>query len=89
MLGTVKLLDATEGSTNLTERLVSAGAIPAKAFADAAHIALAVAYGVEYLLSWNCRHIANATMRAKIDQVCLDSGYAPIIICTPDELLEP
>jgi hypothetical protein len=44
--------------------------------------------GVEYFVTWNFRHIANATVRARIEEVCRSAGYEPAIICTPEELLE-
>jgi len=68
--------------------LVTAGAVPEKAAEDALHIAIAVTNGVEYLLTWNCRHLANAALRTKIEEVCRSAGYEPVIICTPEELLE-
>lgn len=56
---------------------------------DARHIALAVVNGVEYLVTWNFKHIANAAVRSKIHGVCAAEGYDPCTICTPEELLEP
>jgi len=52
------------------------------------HVVVAAVHGVEYLLSWNCRPIANATIRRAIDKQCRASGYAPSVICTPQELIE-
>lgn len=88
-LDSVTLLDATEEAAELAEQLLASGAIPAKAAEDAGHIAIAVTNGVEYLVTWNCRHIANATMRSHIERICRNAGYEPTIICTPDELMEP
>ena len=85
----VTLLDATNEASELAQRLIVSGAIPEKAAEDAAHIAIAVTNGVEYLVTWNCRHIANATMRSQIEKVCRNAGYEPTIICTLDELMEP
>ncbi len=87
-LESVTLLDATEAAANLAQQLIESGAIPEKAAGDAGHIAIAVTNGVEYLVTWNCRYIANATMRAQIERVCRSAGYEPTIICTPDELME-
>ena len=56
--------------------------------ADLPHFAFAVGYEMDYLVTWNCRHIANATMRSQIERVCRNAGYEPAIICTPDELME-
>jgi hypothetical protein len=88
-LDSVTLLDATEEAAELAEQLLASGAIPARAAEDAGHIAIAVTNGVEYLVTWNCRHIANATMRSHIERICRNAGYEPTIICTPDELMEP
>ena len=56
--------------------------------AGAAHIAIAAANGVEYLVTWSFRHIANALMRTRIEHACRQAGYEPPVICTPNELLE-
>jgi hypothetical protein len=64
-------------------------ALPAKAADDAAHIAIAAVRGMNYLLTWNCRHIANAVMRPKLEGLCLAEGYRCPIICTPPELRIP
>lgn len=89
ILQSILLLEVTGEAANLAKELVSSGAIPKKAGEDAAHIAIAVTNGIDYLVTWNCRHIANATMRSEIERVCRENGYDPIIICTPDELMEP
>ncbi len=52
------------------------------------HIAIATVHGVDYLLTWNCTHIANAAMRRQIESVCRTAGYEPPTLCTPDELME-
>jgi hypothetical protein len=88
LLGTIPLLDATGEAVALTGMLLDLGAVPRKAADDAAHIAIAATNGVDYLVTWNFRHIANATMRSKIEDVCRRSGYEPPVICTPNELLE-
>jgi len=62
--------------------------LPAKAAVDALHIAIAVVNGIDYLLTWNCTHIANAAMRIQIERVCRQSGYEPTVLCTPEELME-
>jgi hypothetical protein len=64
-------------------------ALPAKATDDALHIAIAAVNQADYLLTWNCRHIANAAMRPKLEGLCLAEGYRCPIICTPPELRKP
>jgi hypothetical protein len=53
---------------------------------DALHIGVAVTNGADYLLTWNCAHIANAVNRARVELLCHEAGYVPTTICTPDEL---
>jgi hypothetical protein len=70
----------------LAERLVEAGSFPPKAAADALHIAIAAA--IDFLLTWNFKHLANAIRRHKLESVIEPSGFACPTICTPEELLE-
>jgi len=58
-----------------------------KATVDALHISVSVVNGMDYLLTWNCTHIANAAMRHRIEEVCRSLGYEPPVICTPEELM--
>jgi len=88
ILTTLTLLEVTEEAVTLAHELIATGVVPEKAAEDALHLAIAVTNGVEYLLTWNCKHLANATMRTKIEDVCRAAGYEPVIICTPEELLE-
>lgn len=64
-------------------------ALPPNAVDDAAHIAIAAVNQMDYLLTWNCRHIANAAMRPKLEHLCLAEGYRCPVICTPHELRRP
>lgn len=61
---------------------------PARAAVDASHIALATAHGMDYLLTWNCRHIHNVTIIRQVERLCEKLGYTCPIICTPADLLE-
>ena len=87
-LASIPLLDATPDAERLAQALVDLGAVPRQAAEDAAHIAIAVTNGVEFLVTWNFRHIANASMRAQIERTCRQAGYEPPVICTPSELME-
>jgi len=80
------LLETRQEALELAEELVRAGALPAKASDDALHIAIAAHQEIPYLLTWNLRHMANATMRPLIETVCAIRGYKAPIICTPEEL---
>ena len=88
-LETITLLEATEDATELAPRLLELEAVPRNAADDGAHIAIVVAHGVDYLVTWNFRHIANAAMRSRINRICQQAGYNPTTICTPNELMEP
>jgi predicted nucleic acid-binding protein len=83
----IPLLDINSDVENLAKSLISEKALPTKAATDALHIAVAAVHGINYLLSWNCRHIANAEMQETIGRVCAENGYKCPIICTPEELL--
>lgn len=80
------LLDATDAVAALAEALTRAVPIPQKAAADAVHIATAAVHGIQYLLTWNCTHIANAVLRPRIEAACRAAGCEPPLICTPQEL---
>lgn len=88
VLGGLSLLEITPEASALALQLVENAAVPAKAAQDAMHLSVAVTNGVNYLVTWNCRHLANAVLRAKIEEACRAAGYEPVIICTPEELLE-
>lgn len=84
----IPLLTLSEEVAAFAEALVREGPMPREAVEDALHIAVATLNGMDYLVTWNFKHIANATMRYKIERVCRLAGYEPPIICTPQELLE-
>ncbi len=81
-------LEATEEVRALGLALVAEGALPSQAEIDAYHVAIAAVNAIDYLLTWNCSHIANASLRPKIESVCRSHGVEPPIICTPTELME-
>lgn len=81
------LLDVNQDAVSLARVLVNKGPIPQKAAVDALHIAVATVHGIDYLLTWNCRHIANAEMQMAVAALSRESGYEPPVICTPEELL--
>ncbi len=71
---------------NLAEQFLERSSFPAKADVDAVHIAAATIHGMDYLLTWNCKHIANAQIQRKLSAISLDLGYELPILCTPYEL---
>ena len=88
VIESLSLLEISEEAVALAKDLIRIGPLPEKAEVDALHIAIAVTNRVDYLLTWNCKHLANAALRNGIEHVCRSRGYDPVIICTPEELLE-
>ena len=86
VLNSLNLLATTGEALALAKKLIAPGPLPIKAATDALHIALAAHHGLDYLLTWNCKHIANAQMWPRINVLCLMQGYQPPTICTPEEL---
>ena len=84
----IPVLAVSSAASTLAQQLVQHGPLPEKAGADALHIGIATVNGMDYLLTWNCTHIANATTRHRIEEICRASGYQPPILCTPEELME-
>ncbi len=72
---------------SLAGAIMAAGMLPPHAYADAAHVAVATVHGVDYLLTWNCKHLANAQIARQIARVCESRGRRMPIICTPEELM--
>ncbi len=87
LLRDVPLLVATETIGELARQLTSSGGIPSEAPEDAVHVAFAVIHGMDYLVTWNCKHIANAQIRNNLSATCFAAGYQLPVICTPEELL--
>lgn len=84
--GMAKLPVAQE-ALSLADWLCQRNALPPKALSDARHVALAAVCGVDYLLTWNCKHIANMETLPLIQAACFERGYSAPRICTPIELL--
>jgi hypothetical protein len=89
LLDNIPVLGLSDDVQEFAKRLIAAGAVPAKAALDGLHIAVAALNQMEYLLTWNCAHIANAAVRGKIEEACRSAGLRAPIICTPEELMEP
>ena len=88
-LSGIPQLSADPRVGSLVRSLLRTGVLPTGARVDAVHVAIAAIHGVDYLLTWNLRHFANAALRGKIDEACRAAGLVPPIICTPEELMEP
>lgn len=88
MLDNLTELRLSLEATALAHKLIDAGAVPLQSLSDAQHIAIAVVHNIEYLVSWNYKHIINETKRQHITEVCLAAGYQPTTLCTPETLME-
>lgn len=84
----VRLLEVTPEADYLKAELLRTMALPRKAELDALHIAIATVHGLDYLVSWNCKHIANAVTLPKVYAICRSAGYEPPFVCTLLELME-
>ena len=84
----IQLLAITQAVVTLSKALLQEGALPKKALDDSLHIAIAAVHDVDYLLTWNCRHIANGRVMRKLAQLNLSLEIMMPVICTPEELLE-
>ena len=81
------VLEVTIEAQGLTEAIIQGGAIPERAIRDAAHIAVTSVNDIDYLLTWNCRHLANAQIIRRVSLICNTQGYNMPVICTPEELM--
>ena len=88
VISKLTLLDVTQEARDLAAILLRETPLPPKANADALHIATATVGGMDYLITWNCKHIANAAIRRAVEAVCRKHGHEPPVLCTPEELME-
>ena len=88
VLEPITLWAETVERRSLAQKLLVAGGLPLKAASDALHIGIAAVHGMDYLVTWNCKHIANARMLRFVAETCRSAGFEPPVICTPEELAE-
>ena len=82
------MLEADDQARALAAEILRTSALPAKAAADAMHIAIATVNGMEFLLTWNCAHIANGIVQRAISRLSREMGFEPPTVVTPEELME-
>lgn len=82
----IPLVAMTDLTEELARALVEQGPIPSKCPEDALHIALASTSAMDYLLTWNFRHINNAATKCDVARIVADFGLECPVICTPEEL---
>ena len=88
LMTNITLLQATDQARELTRNIMDSRLLPAKADGDGAHIALATVHKMDILLTWNCRHIANAFNLGHLCRLIESCGYVAPTICTPEEFLQ-
>jgi hypothetical protein len=88
VLRDVALLDIDDETGALALLLIKNHAVPDTEPRDATHIAVAAINGIDFLATWNFKHIMNPSTQHLIDAVCRDAGYEPATICTPEQILE-
>ncbi|MGF1588507.1 MAG: type II toxin-antitoxin system VapC family toxin [Pleurocapsa sp.] len=81
------LLELNQAVQGLAAQFLTRSSLPPKAKVDAIHIAAATVHGMDYLLTWNCKHIANAQIQGKLAEISRDFGYVLPVLCTPNELM--
>ncbi len=84
----IPLLSEPPAATELTEQILGARLLPPQAALDSSHIALATIHAMDYLLTWNCKHIHNVAIIRQIERLCERQGYTCPIICTPNDLMD-
>ena len=87
LLEDMVLLQVTAEAEELAGAIIAEGVLPDRAFADALHIAVATVHEVDYLVTWNCAHIANAEILPRVGEICSSLGFRLPVVCTPDELM--
>ncbi len=88
ILSGILRLPAQPEVDGLIEQLLSEAIVPSNATADAAHIALGVVHAMDFILTWNCKHISNPHNFRRIERLCAKNGYGCPVICTPEQLLQ-
>jgi len=83
----ITLLSVDQNARDLARKFLERNLIPAKAVEDAFYVAIATTQGMDFLLTWNCRHIANAEVMDRLEAVCLEVGFQMPTLCTPEQLM--
>lgn len=89
VLESIAMLDVSESSEELASNIAHRLRLPRTAAIDAAHVAIAAVSGMSFMLTWNCKHLANAALADEIERTCAEAGYKSPRIVTPDLLMEP
>lgn len=88
LIKNIDLIEPSPAAEQLAQLLVKRLAVPASEPRDALHISIAAVNGVQFIATWNFKHILNPHLQAKIADTCREGGLTPPVICTPQQLLE-
>jgi hypothetical protein len=88
LLHGIPILPLPDHAVGLVRSLLDSGIVPAKAASDAVHIAVAAAHSMDYLVTWNFKHIANPFLRDRIRKAVSSLGFKFPVMCSPEELLQ-
>ena len=83
----IPLVEVTREAIQLARRFIETGRIPEKFAENALHISLATVHGMDFLLTWNCRHIANGEIMNHLAGVAAAGGYELPVLCPPEQLM--
>ena len=87
LVSSLPVLETTEAAIDLADDLLRSGIVPEKAASDAVHIAVAAVHAVEFLVTWNFKHIANPFLRERIRSRVVAHGFTMPTMCSSEELL--
>ena len=82
------MVGPVEPAIVLAQGILDEELMPPKAATDALHLAIAAVHRIEVLLTWNCRHLANASLLVDLGRFLRRKGYEAPIVCTPNEMLD-
>lgn len=83
----VAFLENNNDAKNLAKEILARNILPVKATLDVFHIAITAVHNIDFLLTLNCKHIANAFIYRRVEEVCRSFDFQPPIVCTPQEIL--
>ena len=81
-------LDVPDELDQLEAALIRLFQLPPRAATDASHLGMAILHRMDYLLTWNCAHLANATLQKDLHEYCLYHHLHYPIVCTPETLIQ-
>ncbi len=82
------LIEFNDESKDLAKQILQQNVLPPKAALDVFHIAVTTVHQLDFLLTLNCKHIANAFIFRRIEKICRQFGFEPPVVCTPQEILQ-